>query len=182
MLFDHLVEQRVELKVAVKLYKAVKRGAADSGDNSLQAHQYDRLMLSHWFRYIDYCRFKNNWWKRLRNSNFGGCLPSFSCDVFVLPVLPVFKGLRGTWNLFKSRDKPPPNPKILHGCQQDCFLNSWISSNSCNLLLPAEISAGKWDFILSTHLSIPLPCMSLYSHCRKKAEEDVQVFTTWCLF
>lgn len=26
------------------------------------------------------------------------------------------------------------------------FPNSWISSNSCNLLLPAEISAGKWGF------------------------------------
>lgn len=67
--------------------------------------------------------------------------------------------------------------------QQDCFLNSWISSNSCNLLLPAEISAGKWDFILNTHLSIPpLPCMCQYAHCQKKEENDAHVFTTACLF
>lgn len=60
----------------------------------------------------------------------------------------------------------------------DCFLNSWIPSNSCNLLLPAEISTGKWDFILNPHLSIPLPCMFLYSRCLKKEEMSVWVFTT----
>lgn len=64
----------------------------------------------------------------------------------------------------------PPKNAWLSMWQEDHFLNSWISSNSCNLLLPAEISAGKWDFILNTHLSIPLPCVSPCWHCQKKEE------------
>lgn len=55
---------------------------------------------------------------------------------------------------------PPPHQITwLSMRQQDCFVNSWISSNSCNLLLPAEISAGKWDFFTLNTRPPPLPLL-----------------------
>ena len=136
---------------------------------------------------IDSGCFKNDWREWFQNSVAFQWLhvTFFSFEAFCATILkkcvlrtqgPV-KPIQKPWQI-----SPPQKNAWLSMWQQDCFLNSWISSNSCNLLLPAEISAGKWDFILNTHLSIPLPCMSLCSHCQKEEENDAQVLTTACLF
>lgn len=80
---------------------------------------------------------------------------------------------------------PPPSKKekkcICPQCgNKTCLLYTWITSNSCNLLLPAEISAGKGDFIPNTHLSVPYPAC-LCTHTVRGRKKKMHRYLLLCV-
>lgn len=100
------------------------------------------------------------WCNWLTNSSFGIQPPFFTRRFSCCRIERVCKDPGPCETYSKAMTAPTTTTSLTIAWfslwQQDCFLNSWISSNSCGMLLPAEISAGKWDFVLTTNLSIPL--------------------------